>query len=359
MHKSFVFVNNIRGVGLRMQKKIKLISAIESREGPTILLTTPHQDDEQCSITLGPIGEPPLSLQAVPLSSDPLLTCAEMEVCGHRFNAMALIAHFAKNAMTCPMCRAGLANNKMDMRASFPNEPWTAAAFLARPHSPLIQISADYYLEESEYGEEDAYLIGGLSDGISTPPTSFSVIVPVDVNEMSMFVVFVMFRAAPPRQDSSGSNNNNNTTNDMDIDEPCIRLQCPLVLNNTSGTYELSVTSRRQVSTIISEMRVHSLSAGIFARHEHLYNDFGTFPLSTMPNTRLSSNMVVALVNSLVDNPSANPPHLKITVQVDSSGVGGDNNGNSSSDGENINISEFIYTPPQMAYIRRLLVAGG
>ena len=337
----------MRGIGM---EKVNLISVMGSKQGPTIILTAPRQDDEHCSITLEPIGEPPASLQFIPLSRNPLLTCAEMEVCGHRFNAMALIAHFAKNSMTCPMCRAGLAKNRMDVCASFPNEPWTALALLAKPQSLSTWPYGDYLITEDNDVEDEGYLIGGLDSGISTPPTSFSMTIPLDVREMSMFVVFLMYRnPEPERQDSNNNNNENN--NNGDFEGPCIRLQCPLVWNHILGAYELSVTSRRQVSTIINEMRVHSIAASIFARHARLYDEFGTFPLSCMGMTRLSSDMIVELVNSMVDSPGAQPlPNLKISVHMGS--VGSDNR-------TEVNMSEFVFTPPQMAYIRRLLVEGG
>ena len=41
-----------------------------------------------------------------PLEDQPLLTKASMP-CGHSFNGMGLLYHFAKNSMTCPLCRAG------------------------------------------------------------------------------------------------------------------------------------------------------------------------------------------------------------------------------------------------------------
>jgi hypothetical protein len=61
--------------------------------------------------------------------------------------------------------------------------------------------------------------------------------------------------------------------------------------------------------------------------------------------------MIVELVNSMIDIPGAQPlPYLKISVDMGS--VGSDNR-------TEVNMSEFVFTPPQMAYIRRLLVEGG
>jgi hypothetical protein len=75
-------------------------------------LSEPAQDEE-CSIVLEKIcdyrlpfvPEDPSSL-GCPLESQPHLTKASLP-CGHGFNAMALLYHFAKNSMTCPFCRAG------------------------------------------------------------------------------------------------------------------------------------------------------------------------------------------------------------------------------------------------------------
>jgi hypothetical protein len=78
-------------------------------------LSEPEQDEE-CSISLEKIREYRLPFMpddpenkqgtASPLASQPHLTKASLP-CGHGFNAMALLYHFAKNSMTCPFCRAG------------------------------------------------------------------------------------------------------------------------------------------------------------------------------------------------------------------------------------------------------------
>ena len=73
-------------------------------------LTEPGPDEE-CSITLEKIGE--YRLAFVPatggggaVKDKPQLTKATLP-CGHGFNAMALLYHFAQNSMTCPCCRTG------------------------------------------------------------------------------------------------------------------------------------------------------------------------------------------------------------------------------------------------------------
>lgn len=67
--------------------------------------------NEECSITLDPISDYrlPFLPQEVPscvMTGEPGLTKASLP-CGHSFNAMALLYHFTKNSMTCPICRAG------------------------------------------------------------------------------------------------------------------------------------------------------------------------------------------------------------------------------------------------------------
>lgn len=66
--------------------------------------------EEECTITLEPIVDYRLPFlpdghQSV-IESQPTLTKASLP-CGHGFNALALLYHFAKNSMTCPICRAG------------------------------------------------------------------------------------------------------------------------------------------------------------------------------------------------------------------------------------------------------------
>jgi hypothetical protein len=70
--------------------------------------------DEECSITLEPIAEyhlpfMPTGFKEGAVEGQPQLSKAALP-CGHGFNAMALLYHFAKNSMTCPFCRAGHAN---------------------------------------------------------------------------------------------------------------------------------------------------------------------------------------------------------------------------------------------------------
>lgn len=79
-----------------------------------LALSEPEQGEE-CSISLENIAEyrlpfmPDETKECKPpgiLEHQPHLTKATL-ACGHGFNGMALLYHFAKNSMTCPCCRAG------------------------------------------------------------------------------------------------------------------------------------------------------------------------------------------------------------------------------------------------------------
>jgi hypothetical protein len=76
-----------------------------------IYITEPRSNTEICSITLDPIQENPticdFQISGTPLQSKPNHSCIQLS-CNHRFNGMALLIHFAKNSMTCPMCRSGI-----------------------------------------------------------------------------------------------------------------------------------------------------------------------------------------------------------------------------------------------------------
>jgi hypothetical protein len=74
----------------------------------TLTLSEPAEGEE-CSIGMEPIAAyrlPFIQFDAAPREDMPALTKASLP-CGHAFNALALLYHFAKNSMTCPCCRAG------------------------------------------------------------------------------------------------------------------------------------------------------------------------------------------------------------------------------------------------------------
>lgn len=89
------------------------------RETLHLALSTPAQGEE-CSIGMTPIDEyrleflPPETAQYV-VEEEPQLTKATVVACGHSFSALALLYHFARNNMTCPMCRHGHASERMGL----------------------------------------------------------------------------------------------------------------------------------------------------------------------------------------------------------------------------------------------------
>ena len=79
--------------------KCKTILAVLSRP----------ESGEECMIAQEPMEDyklPFLPGDAAVCEDKPELVKASLP-CGHSFNALALLYHFAKNAMTCPCCRAG------------------------------------------------------------------------------------------------------------------------------------------------------------------------------------------------------------------------------------------------------------
>ena len=112
--------------------------------------------DEECHIGLEPIAEYRLSFmpQESALSvveGHPALTKASLP-CGHGFNALALLYHFAKNSMTCPFCRAGHAKTLMSEQSV----PLGAREHFARH---LAAVRAEENREQSEMDAVEATLV--------------------------------------------------------------------------------------------------------------------------------------------------------------------------------------------------------
>ena len=89
----------VRSTGVARQSKLAVMSLSEPAQG------------EECCITLEPIAEArlsflPASFKDGLVEDQPRLSKASLP-CGHGFNALALLYHFAKNSMTCPFCRDG------------------------------------------------------------------------------------------------------------------------------------------------------------------------------------------------------------------------------------------------------------
>jgi hypothetical protein len=86
-------------------------------------------------------------------SEFPSLSCAEM-ICGHRFDLRALLIHFMRNTMNCPMCRGGKSNIALSCKTSFPHEKWMCEA--------EERIQSELRREEDAQRSEDARLAGHL-----------------------------------------------------------------------------------------------------------------------------------------------------------------------------------------------------
>lgn len=88
-------------------------------------------------------------------SEFPHLSCAEITLCGHRFDVRALLIHFMRNGMRCPLCRAGV-NSPLSCRTSFPSEVCMLAA--------EIKILAEKKNEENNMRNEDELMAGRLQN---------------------------------------------------------------------------------------------------------------------------------------------------------------------------------------------------
>lgn len=97
--------------------QVRAGSGQKGRSKTLVLRLSEPAADEECSITLEPIREYrlpfiPEEAQHCAVEGEPALTKASLP-CGHGFHALALLYHFAKNSMTCPICRAGHAKAQM------------------------------------------------------------------------------------------------------------------------------------------------------------------------------------------------------------------------------------------------------
>jgi len=118
-----------------MQTTLTLIDKETNKYKQHVTFYAPTTDEgaDMCSITLEPVGHNPETLlgvkigsAVVPLKSKPTCVAARLS-CGHCFNGMAVLVHFAKNSMECPLCRCGSSEHTLDLSQSFPSEPWVPA----------------------------------------------------------------------------------------------------------------------------------------------------------------------------------------------------------------------------------------
>lgn len=77
-----------------------------------------------------------------------------MVLCGHRFDVRALLIHFMRNTMTCPLCRAGVGSTILSCQSSFPEEAWMCEA--------ETRIQSEKEKEENRRQQEDGILAGRL-----------------------------------------------------------------------------------------------------------------------------------------------------------------------------------------------------
>lgn len=125
--------------------------------GELRLELTEPQPGEECCITMEPIAEhvpewlPERAGSTTATKREPLveggsprLTKATLP-CGHGFNALAVLYHFARNEMTCPCCRQGLPRQRMALGSvpQWAREPMQARLERAAVAEREEQVAAD------------------------------------------------------------------------------------------------------------------------------------------------------------------------------------------------------------------------
>lgn len=168
--------------------KCKLITAV---------LAEPAQDEE-CPITLEPMAGyslPFLEAGACVVEDQPELTKASLP-CGHSFNALALLYHFAKNAMTCPCCRAGhdkvvLAETALPLHL---RRAFTRHLLQLRTEETRDQIASDALLAANTLRSEvgNSYLPSSMADALLAANTLQSeVSSPYLPSSMARIILFI------------------------------------------------------------------------------------------------------------------------------------------------------------------------
>lgn len=105
------------------------------------------REGECCPVTCDAIGSGgvphvPSGVRS-PLAGFPELTCMQLP-CGHRFEGTAVIVHFLRSAMQCPLCRAGV-GERMDPVRSLRGERWlqTATRSIAMADATEARVPAE------------------------------------------------------------------------------------------------------------------------------------------------------------------------------------------------------------------------
>jgi hypothetical protein len=126
-----------RSAGLARQSKTLLLELSEP---------TPY---EECIIAMEAIKDyrlpfMPIGFREGIVEVEPELTKACLP-CGHGFNALALLYHFAKNSMTCPFCRAGHEKHQLSLHSVPKHLRWHFTRHLEATHAEEAreQIAAD------------------------------------------------------------------------------------------------------------------------------------------------------------------------------------------------------------------------
>ena len=126
-----------RSAGLARQSKTLLLELSEP---------TPY---EECIIAMEAIKDyrlpfMPAGMHDGVVEAMPELTKASLP-CGHGFNALALLYHFAKNSMTCPFCRAGHEKHQLNLNSVPKHLRWHFTRHLEATHAEEAreQIAAD------------------------------------------------------------------------------------------------------------------------------------------------------------------------------------------------------------------------
>ena len=204
---------------------VRSAGPIDKCKAITMSLSEPAADEE-CGIGLVPIADYRLSFmppdhKASVLEDRPALTKASLP-CGHGFNALALLYHFAKNSMTCPFCRAGHDKERMGVlsipahvRAWFTSHLEGVRADENREQIAMDAITATRILEQE------------VSIGVSMPMTR---------------VVLLLYAYA------SGDNRA----------EPTLVLELPLTSSLTLGTLEFASSGYSLAQVNLSLLRFPS-----------------------------------------------------------------------------------------------------
>ena len=148
-----------------------------------LLACAPTEEQQICPITHDSIGSPAYSLPPIAIPPKkrhkkgeddclppvaPGLHCMQISECGHCFDGRALLIHFMRNSMNCPLCRCGNAIAVLDAKKSFPDAPpWVAEAEQAslqsqEPPRRRMRILATFTLHNGETSEHTMHIILGL-----------------------------------------------------------------------------------------------------------------------------------------------------------------------------------------------------